>query len=465
MIAADSLVLTLRKQHRMPAAQLLAELGVSRPTLMRAVRAAGASVLTIGRARRTSYVARRLLRGSEAPLPVFRVDPRGGSEQVGQLHLAHPDGCVLEYSDAFEWPLDTDMRDGWFEGIPYPMQDLRPEGFLGRAFARQNAAVLQVSEDPRSWSDDDVLYALSLLGADLGGNLILGEAAYRLWLDQLQRPLDIVTDAQLEQAYPARAQRAMQQGVAGSSAGGEFPKFTAVRQLDGKPAHVIVKFSGSDESPGTERWSDLLVCEQLAASCIPQLPGLDASSSSIHRAGGRTFLEVVRFDRHGARGRSPLCSWAAVNNDWFGLSGRPWTEGAAQLLQRGLIDTDTRDAVARLWHFGQLIGNTDMHDGNLSFMPGAPGLRPAPVYDMLPMLYAPQRGVELPERDFAPRLPLPIEREPWQQAAQAAIDFWSGASGDCRISDGFRRTCARNAKAVRDATALSATTPELEGPL
>jgi AraC-like DNA-binding protein len=195
MIAADSLVLMLRKHHRMPAAQLLAALGVSRPTLMRAVRAAGASVLTIGRARRTSYAARRLLRGSEAPLPVFRVDPRGGSEQAGQLHLAHLDGCVLEYDDAFEWPLDTDMRDGWFEGIPYPMQDLRPEGFLGRAFARENAAVLQVSEDPRNWSDDDALYALSLLGADLSGNFIIGEAAYRRWLAQLQRPLEIVTDA------------------------------------------------------------------------------------------------------------------------------------------------------------------------------------------------------------------------------------------------------------------------------
>ena len=457
MAIAESLILTLRKRHRTPTAQLLGELGVSRPTLMRAVRAAGTSVLSIGRARRTAYAARRSLRGSDTPLPVFRVDPRGGSVHAGQIDLAYPNGCVLEVRDTFEWPLDADMRDGWFEGIPYPMQDLRPDGFLGRAFARENAPVLQVGEDPRTWSDDDALYALSLLGADLSSNFIIGEAAYRLWLEQLQTPLDVVTDAQLEQAYPAQAQRAMQQGVAGSSAGGEFPKFTAVREHGGAPAHVIVKFSGSDESPGTERWSDLLVCEQLAASCVGQLPGLVASSSSIHRAGGRTFLEVLRFDRHGARGRSPLCSWAALNNDWFGLSGRPWTEGAAHLLERGLIDTETRDAVARLWHFGQLIGNTDMHGGNLSFVPGAPGLRVAPVYDMLPMLYAPQRGVELPERNFAPRLPLPAERESWQQAARAAIAFWSRASDDPRVSDGiFRQTCARNAQAVRDAASLSA---------
>lgn len=297
-----------------------------------------------------------------------------------------------------------------------------------------------------------------MLGADPGGNFILGEPAYRLWLEQLQHPLERVTDAQLEQAYPTRAQHAMQLGVAGSSAGGEFPKFTAVRELDGEPAHVIVKFSGSDESPGTRRWSDLLVCEHLAASCIPHLPGLVASSSSIHKAGGRTFLEVVRFDRHGARGRSALCSWAAVNNNWIGLGARPWTEGAAHLLDRGLIDTGTRDAIERLWHFGQLIGNTDMHDGNLSFVPNAPGLRLAPVYDMLPMLYAPQRGVELPERNFSPRLPLPAERTHWQQAAQAAIDFWRRASNDKRISDDFRKSCARNAQAVSDAASLAAAT-------
>ena len=425
---------------------------------MRAVQAAGASVLTIGRARRTSYAARRLLRGSSTPLPVFRVDRQASAEQAGELHLAHPDGCLLEYRSAFEWPLDADMRDGWFDGIPYPLQDLRPEGFLGRAFARENAAVLQVSEDPRAWSDDDVLHALTLLGSDLAGNYIVGETAYRLWLGQLQRPLQLVTDAQLVETYPDLAQRAMQRGFEGSSAGGEFPKFTAVREQDSHPVHVIVKFSGSDQSPGTERWADLLVSEQLASQCVPDLPGLTAARSRIRRFSGRTFLEVERFDRHGAHGRSAVCSWAAVNNAWFGLSGRPWSEGAETLLERGLIASETRDAITRLWHFGQLIGNTDMHDGNLSFVPGEPGLQLAPVYDMLPMLYAPQRGVELPERQFAARLPLPAERKLWHQAAQTAIDFWRRAANDSRVSESFRAICRLNEAIVRDSAALPAAT-------
>ncbi len=457
MAVADLLVSTLRRQGRTPAARLLEGLGVSRPTLMRSVRAAGAAVLTMGRARRTAYAARRPLRGSAAALPVYCIDPQGGSRQIAQLNLAYPDGCLLDYASDFDWPLDADMRDGWFEGIPYPLQDLRPSGFLGRAFAHANAAVLQASEDPRNWSDDDTLYAMSLFGADLSGNFIVGETAYRRWLTQLQEPVESITDVQVGQAYPALARRAMEHGEPGSPAGGEFPKFTAVRELAGTPVRVLVKFSGSDDSPGTVRWSDLLVCEQLAADCVRELPGLTAAACSIHREGGRTFLEVVRFDRHGTQGRSALCSWAAINHDWFGLGGRPWPEGAARLLDLGLVDAQTLEAASLLWHFGQLIGNSDMHDGNLSFVPGGPGLRLAPAYDMLPMLYAPRSGLELAERTFAPRLPLPVERESWQQASRSAIDFWLRASVDLRISSGFRQICARNALAVRDAASVAAT--------
>lgn len=47
------------------------------------------------------------------------------------------------------------------------------KGLLGRHFARQNAGLLQVVENPLDWSEDDVLYALLVLGADQPGNTIL----------------------------------------------------------------------------------------------------------------------------------------------------------------------------------------------------------------------------------------------------------------------------------------------------
>ena len=458
MALTETLIKTLRARPHLPTGELLAALSVSRATLMRAVRAAGPEVLTIGRARRTSYAARRQLRGSTDPLPVFQIDEQGGSEQVGRLNLAYPDGSVFELDAQSLWPLDDSMHDGWFDGLPYFLQDLRPDGFLGRQFARAHGQVLQLGEDPRQWSDDDAMYALSLLGADQSGNFIVGEVAFRRWLDQIQQPPACLEETQVLDAYIERAQRAMQDGNIGSSAAGEFPKFTALRTLNGAPTHVLVKFSGSDNSAGTQRWSDLLVCEHLAAQTIATVPGLTAEQTSILKAGDRTFLEAIRFDRHGSRGRSGLCSWAAFNYGWFGLPGRPWTEGAARLLERGLIDRDTAQAINRLWHFGQLIGNTDMHDGNLSFEPqvsaATTSLKLAPAYDMLPMLYAPQRGVELPLVNFAPRLPLPAEREAWQYAATAADQFWSRAADDARIGAEFRALCVVNLHTIRKTVRL-----------
>lgn len=449
----DQVVQTLRTWRRVPAGRLRELLQVSRATLMRAIRAAGTQVIARGSARRTSYSARRSLRGSIEPLALFQVDAQGGSREVGRLDLTYPQGCAVDFLAPFDWPLDADMRDGWFEGLPYPLEDMRPQGYLGRQFARAHALMLQVGEDPTTWSEDDALHALTLLGLDQSGNYIVGEAAYRQWLDQLHRPLDALTESQARAAYPRLADESMQLGRAGSSAAGEFPKFTAVRNIDGRIAHVIVKFSGSDVSPGTQRWSDLLVCEQLASAVMASHLQIAAAPSRVVRTGGRTFLEVERFDRHGLHGRSGLCSWSSVNAALFGLAGRPWTEGAKRLLSAGLIDAANHDAIARQWHFGQLIANTDMHDGNLSFRPG---LQVAPAYDMLPMLYAPQRGVEVPERPFAPRLPLPAEREAWHASAAAAIQFWEQAASDARISGEFRELCKRNAQAVYQLAASSA---------
>lgn len=445
MINPSEVLAVLRLEHRLPAAALLARLRTSRPTMMRAIHALGADVVTRGRARRTAYAARRLIRGAGAPIPLFRIDQTGSGSEIARLDPIYPQGCAVQWLADSDWPLPEQMADGWFEGLPYPLEDMRPQGFLGRQFARRNADVLQVPENPLDWSEDDVLHTLSVLGDDMPGNYILGEPAYRRFMARIQAGEPFLTDTQIGTVYPARAQEALAGGVFGSSAGGEFPKFTERRILDGAPMHVIVKFSGADNSPGTRRFSDLLVCEHLASEVVAQHLGVAAAVSRILQAGGRTFLEVRRFDRHGEFGRSPVCSWLALNSAVLGLGTKPWSTGAAALHERGWIDAGTQRAIEVIWHFGRLIANTDMHDGNLAFQPG---LTLAPVYDMLPMLYAPARGVELPQRDFTPPLPLPAEREAWREAAQAAIEFWGRAASDKRISPAFRRTCADNRKKV-----------------
>lgn len=447
---------TLRTRGRLQAGALLQALGVSRATLMRLARAAGDGLVVRGNARRTTYAARRPLRGSRAALPLYRVDAHGDVQEIARLDLTYPDGCALEFLAPFGWPLDDEMQAGWFDGLPYVLNDMRPQGFVGRHFARRHAQMLQVPQDPAVWSDDHALHAMSLLGNDLPGDLIVGEPACRRWLERLQearlgRHDALVAGDQIEQAYGALAEQAMAGGVVGSSAGGEFPKFTAVRRLaDGRVQHVLVKFSGSDTSPGAQRWADLLVCEHLASRVLPEHLGVDAATSRIHRFGGRTFLEVDRFDRHGLLGRSGVASWSSLNAALFGLAGAPWPEAARHLAARGWLSAEDVERVGRLWHFGQLIANADMHDGNLSFQPvtlnGEPGVRVSPAYDMLPMLYAPARGVELPVRHFEPHLPLPAERELWEHSARAAEVYWSTAASDERISAEFRGLCAKNAQ-------------------
>lgn len=454
----ESLLRLLRDRPNIPAGEVRAALGVNRTTLMRMVRAAGPDVLTIGRARRTRYAARRPLPGCEQPLPVFQIDEQGGYDQVAGLTLTYPHGSVLEWWGDCPWPLNEDEQEGWFEGLPYFLQDLRPEGFLGRAFARSYASLLQLPENPREWSEEDALQAITRFGADSVGNLIIGSSALALYLKELQSPPEPAEEADVPRIYAALADEAMSDGIPGSSAAGEFPKFTAARAADDTCVKVLVKFSGSDNSLSSERWADLLVCEHLAMRILPALTGIRTARTRILQT-ERTFLESERFDRHGLFGRSAVCTWAAINYAWFGLAGRPWPEGAAALQKRELIEPSGLEDIACVWHFGKLIANSDMHDGNLSFRPHRIGSRAgfgvAPVYDMLPMRYAPLRGVELPPVSFQPPLPLPAERSAWARAARAAVEFWDTAANDLRISEAFRAICAENRNRVRRAIELA----------
>jgi HipA-like C-terminal domain len=111
----------------------------------------------------------------------------------------------------------------------------------------------------------------------------------------------------------------------------------------------------------------------------------------------------------------------------------------------GLLSADDVQRIRHLWWFGRLIANSDMHTGNLSFKPQGT-LTLAPAYDMLPMLYAPLPGGEVPARSFEPPMPLPAERAGWTAACAVAIEFWTRASRDTRLSDGFRGLCSANAQ-------------------
>jgi hypothetical protein len=135
----------------------------------------------------------------------------------------------------------------------------------------------------------------------------------------------------------------------------------------------------------------------------------------------------------------------SINDSLIGRAEATWPEAARELAKQGFLPQVEVEHITLLWWFGRLIGNTDMHNGNLAFFPG---LKMAPAYDMLPMLFAPQRGGELPERELRLELPLPEERNAWNAAARAAMVFWKRCADDSRISGDFRSICAGNARAL-----------------
>lgn len=435
---------TLLKRHPGAKAAKLAELAKTSPATMNRILAeARADVIRIGRAGRTRYYLRRPLRGAAGTLPLYAVDSQGNASQMGQLSLIAPQGSVLDVA-AMGWPVEAEFSDGVWPGLPYPLQDMRPQGFLGRSFARQLAQDLGVSSNPTEWSDDDTIYILSQRGADTSGNLILGDVALDRWLKFKTAPLDVLTPQNCGQGYAQRANQASAMGAVGSSAAGEFPKFTALRELPGSQTpHVIVKFSGAQDSSTVRRWADLLVCEHLALKTICTVPGIESALSRIIQFQGRTFLEVERFDRHGKFGRSPLCSLETIDAAMLSKSSHDWGVLGELLCEQGWISELSVRTVRNISMFGKLIGNTDMHKGNLSFAPGLP-MRVAPVYDMLPMMYAPLGGGEIPKVNYAPELPAPKNRDIWHQMSTAAMMFWESAAADERISREFQAICKQN---------------------
>jgi hypothetical protein len=449
-LLSENLVRILRLRPRQGTAELATALGVSSQSVRRLLGdLPEGSVLAAGRTRRARYALRRPLRGTLTDIPVYQVDRSGSAAPLATLALAAPQGSLMSLAEA-GWPVPAVSRDGWWDGLPYPVLAIRPQGYLGRQFARAEHRALGVAPDPEEWSDDDVVWVLSQRGADAPGNLIVGDSAYERWLEAKVRPPAPLHEREIPVAYAARAEDAVALAGGGSSAAGEFPKFTAAREQAGATTpHVLVKFSGAAGSAAERRWADLLACEHLALASSARLPGPGPARSRLLEHAGRTFIEVERFDRIGEHGRLPVCDLESLQGAFVGSRTTAWPDIAGRLQGMKLIEPDAAAAVDHLWWYGRLIANTDMHLGNLSFRVGEP-LRLAPTYDMLPMMYAPLPGGEVPARDFAPALPLPAQRATWLAACAAAIEFWSAAAADTRISEPFRDTCRRNAESLDD---------------
>ncbi|MEY2861655.1 MAG: type toxin-antitoxin system HipA family toxinoxin YjjJ [Pseudomonadota bacterium] len=440
----------MRAGGALRSAELQAQLGVSQPTVSRALAPLlqSGQVQKVGAARKQRYVLPRTVRDVGRSIAVMRIDASGQPSPFARM-VPLGSGAV--------WVDEEDGLSKRFDGLPWFLDDMRPQGFMGRTFAHSHPE-LQLGNDPRYWSDDDVLRALALCGDDLPGNLVVGEAAFARFHTLHQR----ASRAASSDDYPALANAAMQGTLGGSSAGGEQPKFCTIVGADNDngganaagPAaaarHVLVKFSPAGDSPTDQRTRDLLVCEHLALQVLAGA-GISAAKSRIFMGEGRVFLESERFDRRPLGPRNPqglgrigMVSLMVYDAEYVGAMDN-WAATANRMQERQLLRPDDARTLRLLEAYGVLIANTDRHYGNISLLLDGDDWALAPAYDMLPMHYAPVGG-ELVPRSLAerPLQPTAATLAEWAQAQALARTFWSAAAADTRVSAGFRQIAAQN---------------------
>jgi len=429
-MSSQRLIAHLQRRGASTSVELQAALRVSQPTASRLLAGLSGQVLTLGRGRASRYALAQPIGPYGAQHTLWAVDGNGQAQALGSVSLLARSQLHLAASG-----VDILFEPSAAQELPWLLAPLRAEGFLGRLQAARLAA-LGVSSDPARWGLHDILLAA----------LHTHDAPGRLWLGDVGTtevtPLPPLPADQPGPLLDALATDVARTLPAGSSAGGEQPKFLATA-ADGQP--LLVKFSPPLGTPFGDRWSDLLHAESLASRVLQQHGQATAQSVAITTE-QRTYLVSQRFDRIGASGRAHVVALGAVHAAFVPGAWTNWASTCDALArQRRLSAADSQSAAFRL-QFGRLIGNTDMHSGNASVRVLGDTLAQmlrgqfelAPSYDMLPMRFKPDPVLGLP--DYAAFEP---DTRLMTTATQAAAaDFWTLLSQLPGVSEGLRELAA-----------------------
>jgi len=417
------------------AQQFQSATGKSQPSISLALAKLGPAVCKLGAARSTRYALTQPILGLPAEQTLTWTTPEGTQQTFGSLHFLHSGQVYARTPQGADW-LSPQGQLPWF------LQTLRPQGFLGRQLTRLRP---DFPADPDTWRTEQVLYmAINHVG-DPPGALHLGQN-----LGRFVPEVPSTMPADQAQNFDALARAVTQTLPAASSAGGEQPKFTTQAMgADGQHQHLIVKFSPPRGTPFGERWHDLLHLEHLALEVLAD-NGVAVASARIVESDERTYLVSERFDRVGMEGKRHVVAAAAVHDAFVHAPRQHWVATCEALVAQKLLAPAHVSTVASTYLFGQYIGNTDMHFGNLSFFVDdvvQPALVPTPVYDMLPMAWRP--GVHGGELDARP---VQAQAQPGGYgtlAAEArawAITYWERAAALPGLSTALRAASAENAR-------------------
>lgn len=396
--------------------ELVESLRISRGTLKNAYERQRDRILRFGAARSTTYAARHVYDGLNTDeFLAFRIDEDGNIQSAGKL-------ITLEANESIWLPDDRII-----DGLPFEIHDIAPKGFLGRSYARRHTE-LGLPEDVTGWSDHHVLIAVSRRGEDLPSNLLVGRESFDRYQTLQHQP-------RTYDDFPTLAAAAIAGEHAGSSAGGEQPKFTAL--VDGQ--HRIVKFA-LDSTDNARRWRDLLLLEHVALQTLREA-GISAANTQVVDIQNLRCLVIDRVDRVGECGRRQVMTLAAATNE---VSGS-WTDSAELLHAAGTLAEAELETIALLDAYGALVANTDRHHYNLSLFPSDTGYRVAPAYDQLPMAYAPPASGNLRNETIAPSKPSVNTLDVWKQAEELAYKFWQRAN-TLELTDSMKAIVADHAQ-------------------
>lgn len=417
---------------------LTAALGISQPTLSRAIQAAPErfTQFRVPGQRTPLYACLRALPGALSPRQtVYRVTQAGAIEPFAQVEFLSGGG-VLERG--------TRSKTRLYAGLPPYMAFSAPSGFLGRQVAQAVAPALHLPQSLKDWSDDHRVAYLFTRGLNLAGNLVYGELSLQLEMELRQA---VAHPPQDKLGHYVAMANALKEASYGSSAGGEQPKFLSVAPDAG---HVIVKFARQGS-----RMADLLPLEHLALRALANVD-VPAAETALFAAGDYVFLEVRRFDRVGLHGRIGMLSAGSVDDEFFGARDT-WSEFAARCVLAGFLSADDARRIDVMAAFSELIGNGDRHFENISLLIGDDGEYQgvAPAYDILPMRYAPiGAGVDPDLLPITPRIgSIGAKPDVWARAAVAARRFWTDAQHvdlPVPIAPALRALAAHNLAAARD---------------
>ncbi len=428
----NALVSLIERVGTLSARDAAAQLAVSVVTISRYAKAAGSSLLTLGRGQHTRYALPYYAYSDQAQWPLFWVGESGEVSEFALASLVKPSVFHL-YGSGLNLYSNVDLT--------WPLTPLHLRGFLGRAQrALLGAVATNWVPTPESWPVAQRVFAAQSATLDHAGAVLFGQNAVGAWQTKCLEVGHPDDPTRLAPIYDRLADEASAGRVAGSSADGEQPKFSArITDPVGSVRDVLVKFSPPLGTPFGDRWNDLLRAEAHAASVLA-LAGFDVPHTRVIASQKRTYLESARIDRVGACGRRHLLPLGAVHAAFVTGAVQNWTVTLNTLWRMKRLPFEAVVRTQVLFIFGHLIGNSDMHFGNLGVIAKTPELLArgqfelAPVYDMLPMRFAPNPYDDFGYTHFTPVLSPTAPKPVLQRASELARIFWQRNATDQQAS-------------------------------